>query len=104
MLGSRKITGATSMPATDADQGREPPAEREHPADADAAEPARARVLRGRAHGEAECRVAEEDVEEAEHDERHPDDAEIVLAEHDPLPIRIGALGNGLGKGWMTYE
>ena len=43
-----------------ADRRGEAPAEREHPADADADQPARLRVLRRGAHREAERREAEE--------------------------------------------
>src|SRR5947207_1555443 len=66
-----------------ADERGEAPADAEHPADADAAEPARDRVLRGGAHGEAERRVPEEDVERQEDDQRDAEGAEVVSAEED---------------------
>ncbi len=71
------------------DRRREAPADRQHPAHADADEPRRDRVLRRRAHGEAERGEAEEDVEQRQHDERHPDHAELARGDHVAQERRI---------------
>ena len=54
------MIGAAIMPATAPIMRGKAPAQRQHPADADADEPARHRVLCRRAHGEPERREAEE--------------------------------------------
>ncbi len=61
-----------------ADHGGEPPAQRQHAADANSDQPARYRVVGGRAHGEPERRETKEDVERAELDERDQHGADLV--------------------------
>src|SRR5215207_1485183 len=61
-----------------ADRRGQPPAQRQHPVDAHADQAGHLRVLRGRAHGKPERRVAEEDEQEAEHDQRDEHDAQLV--------------------------
>jgi hypothetical protein len=82
-----------------ADRRGEAPAERQHPADADADQPARHRVLRGGAHGEAERREAEEDVQRRQHQQRDADGAQLVRRH---VPAERHLLGNGLGNDLMV--
>ena len=81
MLGSRYTIGATIIPATAPTARRQAPAQREHPADADADQAARRRVLRRRAHGKPERREAEEGESSQQHDQRHRDHADLVGAD-----------------------
>ena len=69
------------MPATAPTDGGEAPAQRQHPVDAHADQAGHLRVLRRRAHGKPERRVAEEDEQQAEHDQRDEHDAELVRAD-----------------------
>ena len=53
------------MPATAPTDGGKAPAQRQHPVDAHADQPGHLRILRRRAHGEAQRRVAEEHEQQA---------------------------------------
>src|SRR5712692_4365641 len=64
-----------------ADRRRHAPAERDHPADANAGEPRGFRVGGGGAHGEADAGVAEEQIEERQKPERHRDHAAVMRAD-----------------------
>src|SRR5713226_4353805 len=80
MLGSRNTTGAKHA-GDRADRRRHAPAERDHPADANAGEPRGFRVGGGGAHGEADAGVAEEQIEERQKPERHRDHAAVMRAD-----------------------
>ena len=72
MFGSRKTTGAISMPAIAPIGGGHAPAQRDHPADADAHQPRRFRIDCGGAHGQADARVAKEEEEQHQHEQVTP--------------------------------
>src|ERR671925_210686 len=61
-----------------AERRREAPAEREHPSDRHADEPALVRVDGGRAEAEPDLREAEEDREQRHRRERQADDADVL--------------------------
>ena len=83
MFGSRNVVGAVIIPASAPSIGGEPPAEREHPRDADAEESARVGRDRRGAHAEADLREPEEQVEERDGAERDADHAEVLDREGD---------------------
>src|SRR5215470_3883824 len=74
-------------PCHGADRGCKPPAEPEHPADADPDEPARDRVQRGGPEREPEFRVAEEEPEQCHEDERHGQDPRVLLRDRDAAEV-----------------
>src|SRR5438105_12030129 len=65
-------------PGHRAERRRQPPAEREHPPDAHADEPALLRVDCRRAQAESELREAEEEREERHRDEADADDPDVL--------------------------
>src|SRR5262245_46000461 len=74
-------------PRHGADRGREPPAEPEHPADADPDEPARDRVQSRGPEREPELRVPEEQPEQRHEDERHGEDPSVLPRDGDAAEV-----------------
>ncbi len=79
-----------------ADRRGQPPAQRQHPVDADAGEARRGRILRGSAHRKPQRREAEEGEQRQQQHERHQDHADLMRA--DVAGTHESDLGEGRGK------
>ena len=82
-------------PGDRAERRGEAPAEREHPADAHAHQPARAGIERDRAHREAERREAEEEPEHGDRAEAHAERADVLERDRDAADDRRSGWGTG---------
>ena len=74
-------------PGGGAEHRGEPPADREHPADADADEPARFGVERGRPQRQADLRELEERPQERDHHEHDQERADVLLRDRDAADL-----------------